>query len=437
MNNIGPPCRIFLSLITGFFSFAVVGCTDSPPVPPTVSGAALIAEIEEYKRKVEPKELFPPAVQDGFWNEVNSAYLGTYKNTISGYLFFHWEEEGVLNRSGIESGQGWVFLKPGGVAVVVYQNFGYRFGEQTVLAASIFKYPDRYVTASWNHEASWTLKGDTLVVKLERRNPARHIFQGPDNIVELDVLKWKVKRDKELEQEKAKRDRELEQEKVEREKDESDLRTKILSEGISIAKRKADADESAIKEKDIASGKQEAEAIAAKERVAAEWAANFRAAAEKSAMAREAKGRDDELVALREAEARAAEVAIEAAEVAAAKASEARAVEAKALQARLAPIPNLYEVDKVDNKPVHRRQPRPAYPFDMRRAGISGEVVVGLVVTTEGSVTESWVVRSTRAEFEEPALKAVQNWLFKPASKGGRPVNVRMEVPVVFSLNED
>ena len=73
----------------------------------------------------------------------------------------------------------------------------------------------------------------------------------------------------------------------------------------------------------------------------------------------------------------------------------------------------------------------------MRRAGVSGEVTVAFIVGSSGDVVEAYAVKSTQREFEQPAVQAVLKWKFRPGRKGGRAVNTRMSVPIVFNLNEE
>jgi RNA polymerase sigma factor (sigma-70 family) len=96
----------------------------------------------------------------------------------------------------------------------------------------------------------------------------------------------------------------------------------------------------------------------------------------------------------------------------------------------------VFDVSKVDQipRPISRQAPR--YPAELRNAGTTGEVVIEFVVNESGLVQDLKVVRSTHAEFEEPALEAIAAWKFSPGIKGGQPVNVRMQVPIVFSLNQ-
>lgn len=97
----------------------------------------------------------------------------------------------------------------------------------------------------------------------------------------------------------------------------------------------------------------------------------------------------------------------------------------------------IFDIKNLDQQPVAKVQGKPAYPFEMRRAGINGEVVVQFIVDTNGDVRDPFVVRSTQREFEAAALSAVSKWKFRPGRRGGRAVNTRMVVPMVFSLNNE
>jgi protein TonB len=70
----------------------------------------------------------------------------------------------------------------------------------------------------------------------------------------------------------------------------------------------------------------------------------------------------------------------------------------------------------------------------MRRAGIEGSVTIDFVVDKDGAVQKAVAVKSSRVEFEAPAVAAVSAWQFEPGQKGGRAVNTHMQVPIVFSL---
>ena len=97
----------------------------------------------------------------------------------------------------------------------------------------------------------------------------------------------------------------------------------------------------------------------------------------------------------------------------------------------------VFDISKLDQQPVARFQARPQYPFEMRRAGIAGEVLVDFIVDSNGDVRNAYAVRSSQREFEAAAVQAVSKWKFRPGKKGGRSVNTHMQVPIVFTLNEE
>lgn len=97
----------------------------------------------------------------------------------------------------------------------------------------------------------------------------------------------------------------------------------------------------------------------------------------------------------------------------------------------------VFDIRNLDQQPIPKFRAKPQYPFEMRRAGINGEVVVEFIVDTNGNVRNAFAVRSTQRDFEQAAVQAVSKWTFRPGRKGGRAVNTRMQVPIVFTLNDD
>ena len=98
---------------------------------------------------------------------------------------------------------------------------------------------------------------------------------------------------------------------------------------------------------------------------------------------------------------------------------------------------DFFDLANLDQIPSPRFQAKPVYPFEMRRAGITGDVLVGFIVDSNGDVREAYAIKSTQREFEAAAIQAVSKWKFRPGKKGGRAVNTRMQVPIVFSITEE
>jgi protein TonB len=99
-------------------------------------------------------------------------------------------------------------------------------------------------------------------------------------------------------------------------------------------------------------------------------------------------------------------------------------------------LANLFDISQLDQIPVARVQPPPIYPYEMRRAGITGEVNVGFIVDSDGNVRDAYPISSSHREFEVPAVQAVSKWKFRAGRRGGKAVNTRMSVPIVFSFND-
>jgi len=97
----------------------------------------------------------------------------------------------------------------------------------------------------------------------------------------------------------------------------------------------------------------------------------------------------------------------------------------------------VFDISKLDQQPVAKFQARPQFPFEMRRAGISGEVLVDFIVDTNGDVRNAFAAHSSQREFEASAVQAVSKWKFRPGRKNGHAVFTHMQVPIVFTLNED
>ena len=91
------------------------------------------------------------------------------------------------------------------------------------------------------------------------------------------------------------------------------------------------------------------------------------------------------------------------------------------------------EFEKPDTPPVPVRTRPPEYPSQLKRDGVSGMVVVNVVIEADGSVADVEIRKSTNSEFDAPALEAVKNWRFKPAKKDGNAIRSKVALPLKFS----
>jgi protein TonB len=86
--------------------------------------------------------------------------------------------------------------------------------------------------------------------------------------------------------------------------------------------------------------------------------------------------------------------------------------------------------------PVLVRQVKPQYTAEAVRAKTQGTIRLECVVERDGSVGMCEVVRSLAAAFglDAQAVKAAQQWQFRPALRAGEPVSVRVPIELDFTL---
>ena len=75
------------------------------------------------------------------------------------------------------------------------------------------------------------------------------------------------------------------------------------------------------------------------------------------------------------------------------------------------------------------------YPAQARRMGIEGKVFVEFVVDKDGTITDVKAIKGIGAGCDEEAIRVIQaspKW--NPGKQRGRPVKVRMILPITFKL---
>jgi TonB family protein len=79
---------------------------------------------------------------------------------------------------------------------------------------------------------------------------------------------------------------------------------------------------------------------------------------------------------------------------------------------------------------IHQVSPNPDSGSQGFR--VSGTVLIGLVVSSQGMPKQVRVVRSLDKDLDRNAVEAVQQWRFEPARKSNTPVAVRITVEIRF-----
>lgn len=77
------------------------------------------------------------------------------------------------------------------------------------------------------------------------------------------------------------------------------------------------------------------------------------------------------------------------------------------------------------------------YPKSGQRMGIQGRVFVQFIVDEEGNLTDIKVIKGINADFDSEAVRVLSQspnkW--KPGKQRGRPVKVRMVIPIIYKLH--
>jgi TonB family protein len=84
--------------------------------------------------------------------------------------------------------------------------------------------------------------------------------------------------------------------------------------------------------------------------------------------------------------------------------------------------------------PAIVREVKPDYTEEGRRRHIEGDVVVEIVVRSDGSVGNVKLLQGLGAGLDQRAIEAVRQWRFSPAKRYGVPVDVIVEVAMEFKL---
>src|SRR5713226_4630547 len=83
--------------------------------------------------------------------------------------------------------------------------------------------------------------------------------------------------------------------------------------------------------------------------------------------------------------------------------------------------------------PKRTRFVSPVFPLEAQAAGQRGIVIIELVIDEAGKVSTADVLRSV-PPFDEAALTAARQWEYEITKVDGKPVPVRLTVPITFAL---
>jgi TonB family protein len=84
--------------------------------------------------------------------------------------------------------------------------------------------------------------------------------------------------------------------------------------------------------------------------------------------------------------------------------------------------------------PVPLRKVDPKYPPSLMQDKVEGEVILYAVIRKDGSVDSIQLVRGVDDQLDANAMEALSRWKFKPAERGGEPVELEAVVHIPFRV---
>jgi TonB family protein len=79
----------------------------------------------------------------------------------------------------------------------------------------------------------------------------------------------------------------------------------------------------------------------------------------------------------------------------------------------------------------------PQYSDEARQAHYQGTVVLEALIRKDGTVDILRVVHAAGYGLDANAIAALKQWVFKPGTKNGNPVDVALNIEVNFNLRDD
>lgn len=104
------------------------------------------------------------------------------------------------------------------------------------------------------------------------------------------------------------------------------------------------------------------------------------------------------------------------------------------IQLATVPEPRAREPDYVAR---YLHNPPPTYPWQARRMGVEGRVVLHVEILQNGNTGRIEIRQSSGHDLlDQAAIRAVSGWRFDPARAAGTPITAWADVPISFRLTE-
>ena len=87
-------------------------------------------------------------------------------------------------------------------------------------------------------------------------------------------------------------------------------------------------------------------------------------------------------------------------------------------------------------RPQYKIKVEPKYPDTASKAGKEGQVILQATIDENGIPQDIVAITDIGFGFEEAAIAALKKTTFRPATKGGEPISLQVEIPYSFTLKD-
>ncbi|MGA2296675.1 MAG: energy transducer TonB [FCB group bacterium] len=96
-------------------------------------------------------------------------------------------------------------------------------------------------------------------------------------------------------------------------------------------------------------------------------------------------------------------------------------------------LPGVDQLPSLDAKELAKAV---RYPEWAKETGLEGQVILNVLISSEGKLKRIEVINSTDKVFEKPAISAVKKIKFEPGKAKGNPVDAWLAIPIDFKLEK-